>query len=221
MRRFLVVAAAAAFAAAGSAACASKKYVQTTVSDVSERVDSLSSSLEETQERISTNDTRIKEVDTAVQSVRQTAQQANENAKQAETLAMSVDAKVEALDTSSRKLAYEVVLTDDDVTFEFGQSELSESARNALQALMERLKQEPRNVLIAIEGHTDNTGPSSINRRIGLERAEAVERFLYEEHQIPLPKMDVISYGEDQPVAPNTTSEGRAQNRRVVIKIMG
>jgi outer membrane protein OmpA-like peptidoglycan-associated protein len=53
-----------------------------------------------------------------------------------------------------------------------------------------------------------------------LERAEAVERYLYERYNIPLPKMDVISYGDDQPAAPNTTREGRAQNRRVVIKVM-
>jgi outer membrane protein OmpA-like peptidoglycan-associated protein len=74
--------------------------------------------------------------------------------------------------------------------------------------------------LIAIEGHTDSTGPRAINERIGLERAEAVERYLYEQYQIPLPKMDVISYGEEKPIAPNTTRAGRAQNRRVVIKVM-
>jgi outer membrane protein OmpA-like peptidoglycan-associated protein len=221
MKRFLVVAAAAALTAAASAACATKKYVQTSVSGVSERVDSLGNALEETQERTRTNDTRIKEVDTAVQAVRATAQQANQSAKQAESLATSVDAKLDALDTAGRRLAYEVVLSDDDVTFEFGRSELSESAKGSLQALMDKLNQNPRNVLIAIEGHTDSTGPKSINEKIGLERAEAVERYLYEQYNIPLPKMDVISYGEDQPAAPNTTSEGRAQNRRVVIKVMG
>ena len=54
-----------------------------------------------------------------------------------------------------------------------------------------------------------------------MERAEAVKRYLYEQHQIPLHKMNVISYGEEKPVAPNKTRDGRAQNRRVVIKILG
>ena len=53
-----------------------------------------------------------------------------------------------------------------------------------------------------------------------MERAEAVKRYLYEQHQIPLHKMNVISYGEDKPVSPNNTSDGRAQNRRVVIKVL-
>jgi hypothetical protein len=48
-----------------------------------------------------------------------------------------------------------------------------------------------------------------------MERAEAVKRYLYEQHQVPLHKINVISYGEDKPVAPNNTQDGRAQNRRV------
>ena len=58
------------------------------------------------------------------------------------------------------------------------------------------------------------------NERIGLARAEAVKRYLYEQYQIPLHKMNVISYGKDKPVAPNKTKAGRAQNRRVVIKVL-
>ena len=53
-----------------------------------------------------------------------------------------------------------------------------------------------------------------------LERAEAVKRYLYEQHQIPLHKMNAISYGEDKPAAENKTRAGRAQNRRVVIKVL-
>jgi outer membrane protein OmpA-like peptidoglycan-associated protein len=132
-----------------------------------------------------------------------------------------VAARTETLEKSGAKLTYEVVLSGEDVTFAFGQADLSDSAKTALDALVEKLKQDPRNVLIAIEGHTDSTGPKAINERIGLERAEAVERYLYEQYQIPLPKMDVISYGEDKPVAPNTTGAGRAQNRRVMVKVMG
>jgi outer membrane protein OmpA-like peptidoglycan-associated protein len=58
------------------------------------------------------------------------------------------------------------------------------------------------------------------NQRIGEARAEAVKRYLYEAHQVPLHKINVISWGEDKPVSPNNTREGRSQNRRVVIRIL-
>ena len=63
-------------------------------------------------------------------------------------------------------------------------------------------------------------GPAELNERLGLERAESVKRYLYEQHQIPLHKISVISYGEEKPVAPNDTREGRAQNRRVVMRVL-
>ena len=61
---------------------------------------------------------------------------------------------------------------------------------------------------------------AAVFAKLGMERAEAVKRYLYEQHQIPLHKMNVISYGEDKPVAPNNTRAGRAQNRRIVIKVL-
>ena len=47
-----------------------------------------------------------------------------------------------------------------------------------------------------------------------------MQRYLYEQFQIPLHRMSVISYGKEKPVAPNKTKAGRAQNRRVVIKVL-
>jgi outer membrane protein OmpA-like peptidoglycan-associated protein len=82
------------------------------------------------------------------------------------------------------------------------------------------LRTNPQNIYIEIEGHTDNVGTTAVNEQLGLERAEAVKRYLYEQHQVPLHKINVISYGEDKPVAPNNTRDGRAQNRRVVVKVL-
>jgi len=220
MNRFLVAGLTAALAVGGSSGCATKKYVRTNVEDVSGRVSSLSNALEQTQEQTKQNQEQIKQVDTAVQSVRQTAQQADQAAQEASTFAKTVDQKIEVIDKASRKLAYEVVLNEGDLTFTFGKADLSDDAKGQLNALVDKLKQDPRNVMISIEGYTHSTGPKAVNQRIGRERAEAVERYLYEQYKIPLPKMDVISYGEENPVAPNTTREGRAQNPRVVIKVM-
>ena len=47
-----------------------------------------------------------------------------------------------------------------------------------------------------------------------------MKKYLYEQHQVPLHKMNVISYGEDKPATDNKTRDGRAQNRRVVIKVL-
>jgi len=67
---------------------------------------------------------------------------------------------------------------------------------------------------------TASRGTPATNDRLGLARAENVKRYLYETYQIPLHKMNVISFGESKPVAPNDSREGRAQNRRVVIKVL-
>ncbi len=86
--------------------------------------------------------------------------------------------------------------------------------------MVSQLKQDPKNVYLEIAGYTDNVGDKTTNQKIGLERAESVKRYLYEQYQIPLHKMNVISYGMENPVAPNKTKAGRAQNRRVVIKVL-
>jgi len=89
-----------------------------------------------------------------------------------------------------------------------------------LDEVVNQLKTDPKNIFIEIEGHTDNVGSKTLNYELGLERAEAVKRYLYEQHQVPLHKINVISYGEEKPVAPNNNRTGRAQNRRVVVKVL-
>jgi len=128
--------------------------------------------------------------------------------------------KFDAIDKANRRLVYEVVLSEDSGNFKFAKTELPDEAKAKIDEMVAHLKQDPKNIFIEIEGHTDNVGDKLINQKLGLERAEAVQRYLYEQYQIPLHKMNVISYGEDKPIAPNKTREGRAQNRRVVIKVL-
>jgi outer membrane protein OmpA-like peptidoglycan-associated protein len=99
-------------------------------------------------------------------------------------------------------------------------SDAAAAARAADDKAVAMDKANPNNIFIEIEGHTDNVGGKELNERLGLERAEAVKRYLYEQHQVPLHKINVISYGEDKPVAPNRTRADRAKNRRVVVKVL-
>jgi peptidoglycan-associated lipoprotein len=130
------------------------------------------------------------------------------------------NSKAEALDRASKRLVFEVVLSDEQGNFKFAKTELPDEVKARLDELVSQLQADPKGAYFEIEGHTDNIGPKEVNERIGLERAEAVKRYLYEHHQIPLHKMNVISYGEQKPVAPNNTRDGRAKNRRVVIRVM-
>jgi len=227
-RKFFMAATIAVVALGGTTACATKKFVRTNVGQVNEKVDSLGRTVEETQERTRQNEGRISDVDQRAQSgiakASQAAEAANTNANNARTEALAatkvVDTKVDALDKASKRLVYEVVLSEDSGNFKFAKIDLPQEAKAKLDEMIEKMKADPKGAYFEIEGHTDNVGDANVNERIGLERAEAVKRYLYEQHQIPLHKMNVISYGEDKPVAPNKTKEGRAQNRRVVIKVL-
>jgi outer membrane protein OmpA-like peptidoglycan-associated protein len=83
------------------------------------------------------------------------------------------------------------------------------------------LKSDLRGLSFLLEGHADWVGTEAFNERLGLARAEAVKRYLTDHHQIPAERISVISFGEGQPAASNTTRSGRAQNRRVVVKVRG
>jgi outer membrane protein OmpA-like peptidoglycan-associated protein len=214
-------------AVGGSAACATKKYVRTSVGEVNEKVDSQGRAIEETQERTRKNEGRISEVDSKAQAAAQSAQAANDAAAAANSAAKAANAvgteangKVDTIDKANKRLVYEVVLSEDQGNFKFGKTVLPDEAKQKLDEMVAQMKQDPKNIFLEIEGHTDNVGDKVTNERIGLQRADAVKRYLYEQYQIPLHKMNVISYGMEKPVAPNKTKAGRAQNRRVVIKVL-
>jgi outer membrane protein OmpA-like peptidoglycan-associated protein len=131
-----------------------------------------------------------------------------------------VGTKADDFDKSQRRLVYTVVLSEDEGQFKSGKALLPDDAKVKLDELVTKLKADPNGAFFEIEGHTDALGTKATNEKIGLDRAEAVKRYLFEQHQIPLHRMNVISYGMDKPVASNKTREGRAQNRRVVIRVL-
>lgn len=197
----IVVVLAASVAATG---CATKKYVREEVGRetgaVHTRVDTLSGQVEEAQTKIRAHDEQIAQVS-------RTAQEALQRAQEAGKLAEG-------------KLLYETVLSDDKVRFGFDKSSLSDEARAALDTFAQPLVGDNGGVYIEIQGHTDSVGSETYNEELGLERAEAVRRYLNMQHKIPLHRMSVISYGEAAPVTTNDSRDGRAQNRRVVLVVL-
>jgi outer membrane protein OmpA-like peptidoglycan-associated protein len=205
-------------------ACATKKFVKTEVGNVNGKVDTLAGTVEETQERTRKNEERIGSVDQKAEAAGRSATEARAAADAAATAAKDVDSRlggrINTVEAASRKLVFEVTLSEDQGNFAFGKTDLPDAAKMRLDDVIRQVKADPKNIFFEVEGHTDNVGSPQVNERIGMERAEAVKRYLYEQHQIPLHKINVISYGEEKPVAPNNTKDGRAQNRRVVVKIL-
>jgi peptidoglycan-associated lipoprotein len=227
MRKSLLAASLLALTMAVAPACATKKFVRTEVGNVNGKVDTLTGTVEETQERTRRNEERIGVVDEKAEAAGKSATSARTAADAAAAAAKDVDGKVvtvnnrvNAVEAASRRLIYEVTLSEDQGNFAFNKAELPDEAKARLDKMVTDLKADPKGIFIEIEGHTDNRGTPEVNDKIGMERAEAVKRYLYEQHQVPLRKINVISYGEEKPVAPNNTRDGRAQNRRVVVKVL-
>ena len=231
MRKSLLAASLLSLTVAMAPACATKKYVRTEVGGVNSKVDTLSGTVEQTQSRIQQDEARIGQVDTkaeaagkSAEAAQSSATAAQNSANQAAQAARQVDTKVDKVAAdlvAGRKLVYEVTLSEDQGNFKFGKTVLPDEAKAKIDQVVNDLKsQQGKDIYIEIEGHTDNVGAKETNYEIGMKRAEEVKQYLYTQHQIPLHKINVISYGEDKPVAPNNTRAGRAQNRRVVIRVL-
>jgi outer membrane protein OmpA-like peptidoglycan-associated protein len=103
--------------------------------------------------------------------------------------------------------------------FDFGKSNLTDAAKGQLATAASSFKATGAGTAIALEGHADRIGTEAFNQQLGMARAESVRQFLTDHFKIPAGTISVVSYGEGKPAAANDTPEGRALNRRVLIKI--
>ena len=172
--------------------CASHKYVDDRITMVNGRLD-------RHKERLDQQDAHLAQLD-------KTTQEALDRATAAGKLAEG-------------KFDYSVVLSDDSVRFASGKAVLTDAGKARLTQLADQLKADNKNVYLEIQGYTDSTGTDAINYRLGQDRAESVRRFLNQQG-VPLNRMSSISYGSEQPVAPNSTAAGRSANRRVVVVVL-
>ena len=110
-----------------------------------------------------------------------------------------------------------ILVTFPDVTFATNQATISPSLRNVLDGVAQSMVNYP-NSLIDVMGHTDSTGSDQYNLNLSRQRAESVANYLAS-RGVARARMETIGYGEQYPVADNTSESGRAQNRRVEIRI--
>jgi len=106
------------------------------------------------------------------------------------------------------------------VNFRIGSAVLNGDAKTKLDELATKALNSKAYVL-EVTGHADSTGGTERNRVLSQRRADAVIRYLVEQHKIPLRRIITpYGFGELEPIADNKTREGRAQNRRVEVKIL-
>ena len=207
----LMVAGVAVMSLIATSGCVTKKAWRQNVEATDTRVKGVESGLESQERRTSNLAT---ETDARINQVKGTAEQAVEIG----TKAMS---KAETAEKMARgKILWTVVLSDDAVKFSFDGDKVPQDAQAILDELASKVKSMDRTVYLEIEGHTDNIGSEDYNQRLAAMRAESVRNYLAEKDGIPLHAMNIISFGETKPVAANTTSEGRAKNRRVVVRVL-
>ncbi len=150
-------------------------------------------------------DTQVTAVRTDVDQVRTQTDAAMQRAQLAEKLA-------------SGQVEYTEIATNQ-VGFEFDDWRLSPDAQSTLDGMAGQLGAHPGYVL-EIRGYADARGTDRYNYRLGRERADEVYRYLMTRHSVPSNRVATVSFGEESPVADNTTSEGRSQNRRVQVRLL-
>jgi OmpA-OmpF porin, OOP family len=179
------------------------------------------------EQRATASETRLTEVEQNAQKLSSqidelaaVANAANGGAKAAQATADAAVAGVNA--TNDRISALDDYVPQDTaaVNFKVGSSVLTADEKAKLDAIATKALN-AKGYVLEVTGFTDATGNVERNRALSQRRADAVIRYLIEQHQIPLRRIvQPYGYGESNPIADNKTRDGRAQNRRVEVKVL-
>ncbi len=223
MNRFSVLAVLVASSLPFTIGCTTKSYVRNQTTPIINNVNELDDQTAKNTRDIKDVDTRAQQgiaqvndksaaADQKALAAGQAADQANQNATQASNRVTSLAGTVENLDN------YKPV-TNTTVLFGFDKDQLTRKDKQTLDDFGSQL-QSQKHYIIQVEGYTDSTGPADYNYQLSQRRADAVIQYLAQKYSVPAYKIFLIGLGKDNPVAQNTSAAGRAQNRRVDIRLM-
>jgi len=220
-RTSLVILLAASMAA--TVGCSSKNYVKSQTTPLINKTNEL-------DDLTAKNSKDIKDVDARVQSglaavnaktadVEQKAQTAGQNASQAQQVADAANARVGVLTNTVANLDNYHAVAETSVKFGFNKDNLTPKSKEALDTLAGSIAS-TKGYIIALEGGTDSVGSADYNYDLSQRRANSVIQYLASKYNVPAHKIYVIGLGKDKPVEDNKTSAGRADNRRVDVRLM-
>lgn len=192
----------------------------------SQEIDALQTSLSRTNERLTDADSKATQAGTAAQRANDLATSAQRTAEGAQTAAdnartAGIARANEVQTTLERKVdavnKYQMSMSET-VLFPLNQATLDAESKAKLDEIASRVSSNPR-YMIEVQGFTDKTGSADSNTALSQRRAEAVTRYLINEHKIPLRNIDTIGSGYALPVGDDSTRDGRKMNRRVEIRL--
>jgi len=111
-----------------------------------------------------------------------------------------------------------IVLDEAVLHFANGKAELGPDAKAAIRKVADGLKAYPGDYSLEVSGHTSSVGGKALNKSLSKLRADAVAGVLMDAG-IPASRITTVGAGPDKPIAPNTTRDGQAKNRRVEIDV--
>jgi outer membrane protein OmpA-like peptidoglycan-associated protein len=196
--------------------CATKSYVRNQMTPTINRVNELDDLTAKNTRDIKDVDTRaqqgIEQTDKKALAAGQAADQANQNATMAGKRVTNLAGTVENLDN------YKPV-SETTVLFAFNKAELTAKDKQTIDDFAQQISGQ-KHYIIQVEGYTDSVGSAEYNYQLSQHRADAVIRYLAQKYNVPAYRIFLIGLGKDNPVAENTSAAGRAQNRRVDVRLM-
>jgi len=214
---------AAGLAVAGVSGCATKNYVHTQTAPLVEHSDQLDAKTAANNQQIRDVDQRaqagVKQAQGAADNATQNAQNASKSAGDAQLSADNAVHRADSLDSVVKGLDNYKSMADVSVTFGFDKAVLTKDDRDQLDTFAAQLGA-AKSYILEVTGGTDSTGPAQYNYELSQRRADAVVQYLASKYGIAAHRFYLIGIGKDNAVAPNTTAEGRKQNRRVEIQLL-
>ncbi len=221
--RLEVLGLAASLAVLGASGCATKNYVRTQTVPLVEHTDQLEAKTAANNQQTRAVDDRaqagIKQAQGSADAASQNAEGAGKAAGDAQTAALDVVHRADSLDSVVKGLDNFKPLASATVTFGFDKSVLTKDDKDQLDTFAGQLGTQ-KSYILEVTGGTDSTGPAQYNYELSQRRADAVVQYLASKYAIAAHRFYLIGIGKDKEVAPNTTAEGRKQNRRVEIQLL-
>jgi len=149
----------------------------------------------------------------------QNAQSASKAAGDAETAANDAVHRADSLDSVVKGLDNYKSVANVTVNFGFDKAMLTKDDKDQLDTFAAQLGNQ-KSYILEVTGGTDSTGNAQYNYDLSQRRADAVVQYLAAKYGVAPHRFYLIGIGKDQEVAPNTTAEGRKQNRRVEVQLL-